>query len=111
MGEPTRLPFEDLDADLYLHQPDRDDLLEQRSGLDGGTRFYLPVEKFMEIQRQRDQYRRAISLINGWRLRSRRDERTLVRLLEGVGLTDRDGDAINQIVRQFTEQAEGKGSK
>jgi len=114
-----RLPFEDSDAGLYLHEPDQKDLLAQRSGLDGSTRYYLPVEQFMEMQRERDEYRKALSVANAVLLEypQRRAEEVLksvasVIRTKATGLTEANAKAMASILAQFrsapsTQEASG----
>src|ERR1017187_5399862 len=72
-SDSERLPIEDLDAGLYIH---RDDPGRRMPGIkvttisdpDGMTQYLVDAVQFMEIQLERDNYRRALALINAWRL-------------------------------------------
>lgn len=58
-----RLPFEDLEKSLYLHN--REGLFTVSTGPhDDETTYYLPVQRFMEVQRERDDWRRVAGLAN-----------------------------------------------
>lgn len=106
-----RMPFEDSDAGLYLHEPDRVGLLEQRAGIDGEPRYYLPVQQFMEMQRERDEFRKAAALLNAWRVRVAPDSAEPRSLLAAVGLDDADGRAMQSIVDQFRCESKQDGGE
>ena len=101
--DPERLPIEDLDAGLYIH---RDDPGRRMPGIkvttisdpDGMTQYLVDAVQFMEIQLERDNYRRALALINAWRLDPARDDRLLKKRLADAGFDDADGEAIRSLI-------------
>lgn len=59
----------------------------------GSTRpaVYVDAEDFMRVQKERDDLKRTLYLINGWRTDPSRDDAALATLLVGAGLTWQDG--------------------
>lgn len=111
MPSPDRepLPFERPEEGLYLH--DRDGLLEL-TGLAGIEGDFLPVQRFMEMQRERDEMRKTLALINA--ALQRRQPLPKVRLLvRNAGLTAADGEAMCSVVdwAQSLSSAEQGGDK
>lgn len=86
------------DDGLYINDHIGVHVTTSRSG--GSTRpaVYVDAEDFMQMQRERDDLRRVLYLINGWRVSAPRPELALVRLLSGVGLTDLDGQVCRSLV-------------
>jgi len=106
---PERLPVEDLDAGLYIHQhatpvtvlelPGPVDESRLRPG-EPERRYLVSAEDFMAVQKERDDYRKVTALIGAWRLDPDRREETLIRLLESVGVTDGLASSVAEIVAQ-----------
>lgn len=97
-------PFENLDEGLYVH-PQGVNLLciRSRSEQEGeAEEWFIGVADYMDVQRERDNYRRALALINGWLVRQRPElsgQCAEVRtLLEKAGFDAAQGKAINGIV-------------
>jgi hypothetical protein len=91
---------EDLVNGLYLH-PDAPVMTITR---DGQTEVYVAASAFMEVQRDRDEYRRILALVNAWRLSSVRSEHALRQLLMRVGEGDAQAEATLDIIRWASEQ-------
>lgn len=69
--------------------------------INGEAQEWVHVDDFMDVQRERDDYRRAIALINAWRWSPDFVNRRFVMLdsqLAGVGMTMKDGRAMNSII-------------
>lgn len=73
---------------------------------------FVPAEEFMAVQKERDQYRRAMALVNGLRVEmSRLDLRPslatsagrLAQICASVGMDDEQGRAVNDLIRQAQE--------
>lgn len=91
-----RLPIENLEDGLYVH-PGTRTMAVSRSG--GVTRYWVDARDFMQVQKERDDYRRAIALVNAWRVAAGVDFPMLTSLCESVGLTVEDAHAINAVIR------------
>jgi hypothetical protein len=103
-----KLPIEDPENGLYLHRaaiemPDGVNVLVLEDSLVGVPRYYVPAESFMDVQKDRDDFRRAMSLVNAWRVTQRESYPMLDHLCASVGLTDTEGRAVNDIVRGMRE--------
>lgn len=103
-----KLFIEDPEKGLYLHRasiqtPGGVNVLTLDDSLVGQPRHYVPAETFMEMQKARDDYRRAMSLVNAWRVTQRESFPMLDHLCATVGLTDEDGRAVNEVVRGMRE--------
>lgn len=109
-----RLPFEDFDAGLVLHTPDRRDLYEVRSGLDGEVSYFLPVKKFLAMQKERDEYRKALALINAVVTPTNETEaspicdRRIITLLRHAGFSADDGRAMQSLITSIRREAEDR---
>lgn len=68
---------------------------------DGAEHILVPAQTFMEMQRERDQYRRTLALINAWRTTEFwwQDPDRLNSLLEHAGMTYEDGKVMDSLVR------------
>lgn len=107
LGRPDpRFPegTEDLDADLYIHST-TPVLTVSRDG--APPEVYVTAAAFMEVQKERDEYRRVLALINAWRVGAARPEARLRQLLAGVGEGDAQGEATLDIIRW----AQGQGGQ
>jgi hypothetical protein len=73
----------------------------------GSTRpaVYVDAEDFMRVQKERDDLKRVLYLINGWCWGSGRAESTLVRLLAQAGLTELDGQTCRSLVDDVRRDA------
>jgi hypothetical protein len=98
LAEPERLPIEDLEAGLYLW-PHTTPVTTITRGEQ--TEYLVDAHAFMEMQRERDNYRRVLALINAWRISPERSERSLRHLLAGVGFSDADARAMAEIISVF----------
>lgn len=58
----------------------------------------------MAVQKEADDYRRALALINAWRVTPGRDLDRLAVLLAGVGFNDTLGQATRDLIAEFTGQ-------
>lgn len=100
---------EDLADGLYLH-PDTP-VLTVATG--GETKVYVAADRFMEVQKERDEYRRLLALINAWRITSGRTEAALTALLARVGEGADQAKATLEILRwvqseQMARQVRGE---
>lgn len=66
--------------------------------------LWVPLDLFVEVQTERDDFRRALALINAWRVGGMESISTLVHLLRGVGFDFEDGRAILGLIRWSREQ-------
>lgn len=66
--------------------------------------YYVDATEFMAVQKEVDDYRRALSLINAWRVTPGRELDRLAVLLAGVGFNDALGEATRDIIAEFTGQ-------
>ncbi len=69
-----------------------------RSGGWSRPAVYVDAEDFMRVQKERNDLKRTLYLINGWRVETARPEAALALLLKEVGLTELDGKVCNSIV-------------
>jgi PHD/YefM family antitoxin component YafN of YafNO toxin-antitoxin module len=91
----TRLPVENLEEGLYIWR----DMVPVTVTTRGEDVSYLvDASAFMEMQRERDNYRKALALINAWRITPEREESELTRLLDSVGFTHGDAQAMVSLV-------------
>lgn len=99
------VPGEDHKAGLYVHEgtpqmPGVELLRLRRRGV-GPEEAFVPVLDFMRVQRERDELRRALALINALRADDGVVMPSLVvTLLERAGFTHRDAEAMVDIIRQ-----------
>lgn len=98
------LPFEDRDAGLYVHARSRKNrtgvrLLTTDTGT--GASYWVDVTDFMRIQRERDEARKTLGLINAI---GRKDPQVR-KLLNDHGLTEGDASAMRSLIRWGQEQA------
>jgi hypothetical protein len=103
-----RLPIEDPDEGLYLHQaggrmPGGARVLKLAQ--DGRERYYVRAEDYMAVQKERDDYRRSMALVNAWRVTQKRQFPMLENLCFSAGFTDADGHAINDVIRGLRDDA------
>ncbi len=100
----VRLPFEDFEAGLVLHHPDRRQLYEVRSGINGKVSYFLPVERFLEMQRERNEFRKALAVINAHVTPPSEVEgaplcdRAVITLLRNAGFSAAEGRAMRSII-------------
>jgi hypothetical protein len=108
--EPERLPIEDLDEGLYLH-PGSVELLKFTVG-EEEPQYYVGARDFMEMQKQRDDYRKACAMINAWRVEMPDGLAGRLRfvkdILAKVGMDDKDGEAMVGIIREFSTKRIGE---
>lgn len=109
---PDRLPIENPDEGLYLHQagsPERKGMpggaRVLKLAADGGERYYVRAEDYMAVQKERDDYRRNMALVNAWRVTQGWKSPMLEQLCFAAGFTDADGHAINDVVRGMRSDA------
>ena len=91
------LPGEDYNAGLYLHA--RTTALTTITGPDGTPTVLVSAADFMAMQRERDEYRKIVDLINAWRINPRRTEARLTALLAKVGQDDSKAEAMAGLIR------------
>lgn len=72
---------------------------------EGVEHTLVDAKAFMEVQRERDDYRRVCALVNAWRHRDIFDLPAIDRLLNSVGLTYDDARAMNGLI-QWAKQRE-----
>lgn len=60
-----RLPIEDLDNGRYIN--DRDRLMTTIGPDNISARYYVDAELFMDVQKERDDYRRVLAVMNALR--------------------------------------------
>lgn len=89
-------PGEDFNAGLYLH--DHQVAITTITGPDGQQTLLVSADDFMAMQKERDDYRRAVGLINAWRIDPDRNESRLRALLASVGQDDGMARAMAGIV-------------
>lgn len=97
-----RLPFEDIDAGFYLH--DREGLTCVTAE-DGAypDRYLIPVERFCEIQKERDELKQTLAFINAavTPQGTKSYSAVVTRVTELVrirGLTPEDGRVMQSII-------------
>lgn len=83
-GLPAPYPCEDLDNGLYL-RPKHTDVTVINPPGDITPIVLVAAEDFMAVQKERDDLRRTVGLINAWRLSPGRSEIELDRLLKDAG--------------------------
>lgn len=86
-----RLPFEDLENSRYIHEHDRVISVARGEQAD----YYVDVDLFMDVQQERDDFRRTLGLINALR-----DELpvSVVTLLDRAGFSPEMGQAMKSII-------------
>lgn len=108
------LPVEDLDEHLYIHPGSvvvaAFTVGFEESGFE--TRYYVGAQDFMEVQRERDNFRRALSLLNAYvqcevpsipmnpRVR-------MEHVLQEAGFTAGDAEATRRLIDWATKGADG----
>jgi hypothetical protein len=97
-GYINQAPYENPEQDLYVH--DKSKVTTLANG-EGESRYLVDVQEFMAMQKERDEARRTLALINAWQVAPRRDEQHLRKLLDDHGLSVADGEAMNSIIAQF----------
>jgi tRNA C32,U32 (ribose-2'-O)-methylase TrmJ len=55
----------------------------------------------MQMQRERDNLRKTLALINAWRVQPQRTEARLRQLLKSAGFEEADAQAMSEIVSAF----------
>lgn len=71
--------------------------------VDGEAQEWVHADDFMDVQKERDDYRRAMALVNAWRWSPDFVNGRVVvldRLLTGVGFTMDDARAMNAIIAE-----------
>ena len=95
---PERLPIEDLEHGLYIHEKDRLITIETAEG----TTYAVPAELFMEVQRDRDGWRRCSELVNEALCRG--DIKAAAKRFEAQGLTGDNARAMSGILAWVRDQ-------
>lgn len=99
---------------LYIHRAteDRPDGTRTMTVTTGGeVTEWVHADDFMAVQKERDDYRRALALVNAWRWSpdfAERNPRLLDIQLAGAGFTVKDGRAMLSLVASV--QAESRAS-
>ncbi len=109
LGRPDpRFPegTESLDDGLYIH-PTTPVLTVSRDG--AAPDVYVDAAAFMQVQKERDEYRRLLALINAWRVGGARSEIRLRQLLMQAGEGDVQAEATLDIIR-WVESQRASGS-
>ena len=103
------LPEENFDEGLYIH-PESVEVLATtvlRAGCDPETVVFVHASSFMEVQKERDELKRTLSLINAQRARHEygveRWEAT-VALLDKAGFTEDDARAMASLIAWATTE-------
>jgi hypothetical protein len=102
--EIERLPGEDLDAGLYIH-PGHPDVATVT--IDGETRYLVDAREFMAMQKERDDYRRTLALVNECRLRGYADRERLDQLLEKAGFSYGEAEAMSSLLAEVATWPRG----
>lgn len=89
---PEPLPIEDLDHGLYIHETDKVIITQ----IAGETTYSVDAGLFMEVQRERDNWRRTAWLIN--EALSRGDIDGAIKRLEAQGLHAPEARAMADII-------------
>lgn len=101
-----RLPVEDPDAGLYVHRP--------RPGMKG-TRvlvvddeseraYWVAVEDFMVVQRERDEFRKTLGVINS--MKRVRELPAVARMLDQAGFTAEHGKTMRSVIHGVLDDME-----
>jgi hypothetical protein len=93
------------DDGLYINDGTGVHVTIGRSSGSARPAIYVDAEDFMQVQKERDDLRRALYLINGWRVSIPRREAVLTSLLSGVGLNDLDGQVCRSLVDDVRRDA------
>ena len=91
------LPCENLAEDLYLN-PDMRAKMTVIAPPGADPVHLVPAEDYMAIQKERDENRRVLALINAWRRTPYRSEDAFAALLARVGQDDGLADATRSIM-------------
>jgi hypothetical protein len=101
------LPVEDLDEHLYIH-PGTVTVAAFTVGSEE-TRYYVGAQDFMEMQRERDELRRTLSLINAIRATKGEFAEKWERacdLLQGAGFDGKQAQAMAGLIA-WAKEANG----
>lgn len=110
-------PCEDPDNGLYLRPQTavtvltttRQDPTQPPSAPPETTQaYYVSAEEFMAVQKENDDYRRTLALINAWRVSaylSVRNDTRLNRLLDEAGFSEGMGHAVNDMIAEFAPRS------
>lgn len=82
--------------------------------VDGEPREWVDADDFMAVQKERDDHRRVIALINAWRWSPAfvdRDSRRLDALLAAAGESVQSGRAMLEILSQFGPRGADEGRR
>lgn len=96
------LPGESIDGGLYLHGVHVMRTTENvvvpcgAEKTEPAERLWVPADEFMAVQKERDDYRRALAFVNEQEVTDR-DWSRVRRVLARVGLTPADGAALASI--------------
>ena len=90
------LPGEDFNAGLYLHA--HHTAITTITGPDGAQTLLVSADDFMAMQKEGDDYRRVVGLINAWRIDPHRSETRLKALLAQVGQDDGMAQAMAGLI-------------
>lgn len=107
---PERFPFEDLDNGLYVHPGTVEVVAITRYGANQENRhkaettedYYVPVSDYMAVQKQRDDYRRTLGLVNALHMR---DDQTVTNLLREAGFSDADAVVMRALIAEASTWA------
>lgn len=97
------LPCEDLDMHLYIHPGSVALLATRTHGVesDESVQVWVDARYFMEVQRERDELRRTLALVNVTRVGPSGNSARLVRIYElcdAAGLTPEQADATAKLI-------------
>jgi hypothetical protein len=94
------LPIEDRDEGLYINQPHKSmaGVEVTTISVGGEDRYLVSAEDFMAVQKERDEHKRTLALINAWAIRRDGDPAVVRRLLDQAGFTFDDGCAMASII-------------
>lgn len=92
----TLAPGEDYNQGLYLHP--RTTQITTITGPDGTQTLLVSADDFMAMQKERDEYRKVVGLINAWRIDPHRSETRLRTLLASVGQDDGAAHAMAGLI-------------
>lgn len=105
--EPTwlrRFECEDPAAGLYLHSRTPTTVITSPEG----ETVLVDAVAFMAMQKERDDLRRVVGLINAWRRTPGRSESRLEALLASVGLDDEAADAMRGVLAGIRAMRESR---
>jgi hypothetical protein len=88
------LPVEQIEDGLYINPS----TATTKISVGGEDTYLVAAEDFMAVQKERDEYRRTLALINAWRIDRNRDEQRLTQLLEKAGFTFADAQAMVSLI-------------